>query len=478
MKVRGVFAGGVFAVAAVVALSIGAQETTGGRDGTGARGRFRTPAAQVVAIKAGRLFDSRTGTLLTGQTILIRGERIAEIGANVNVPRDARVIDLGNATVMPGMIDAHVHVNTTGNRGGGTPAERAYIALASAQTDLLAGFTTVADMDSRGGFNTVDLRDSINSGMVLGPRMQVVGQSLNLRASTVYQDESGERFYSGFTEGKNVNSPWLARAAVREAKLHGVDWVKIYTSQDFEGPYHLFMPDGNLIATPSLTSEEVEAITDEAHRLGLKVACHTYGGEGMRSCLNAGVDAPTHLLELDDAGVKVLLEKKLPFVCTLDDLILFAHASGNLNPLMLPRGEVLPALQNKAIDGATAIHAVFIPFKYYDVAKTATYVPKSFVVASGLVNRKWMKSLGPELEAIVREEARRHETLFTSYGVPDTVRLKEAWEKNGGENITLPPDEAAKFLDAVGKVVPTVTARNAKFKEDYDAFVEAAKKHR
>ena len=84
----------------------------------------------------------------------------------------------------------------------------------------------------------------------------------------------------------------------------------------------------------------------------------------------------------------------------------------------------------------------------------------------------------PELEAIVREEARRHETLFTSYGVPDTVRLKEAWEKNGGENITLPPDEAAKFLDAVGKVVPTVTARNAKFKEDYDAFVEAAKKHR
>jgi len=104
VKVRGVFAGGVFAVAAVVALSIGAQETTGGRDGTGARGRFRTPAAQVVAIKAGRLFDSRTGTLLTGQTILIRGERIAEIGANVNVPRDARVIDLGNATVMPGMI--------------------------------------------------------------------------------------------------------------------------------------------------------------------------------------------------------------------------------------------------------------------------------------------------------------------------------------------------------------------------------------
>ena len=321
MNVRCAWTVGAVLVAAVAAWSLAAQESTGGRDGTGARGRFRAPAAQVVAIRAGRLFDSRAGTLVAGQTILIRGERITEIGANVSIPRDARVVDLTNATVMPGMIDAHVHVNTGGNRGGRTAAERAYIALASAQTDLLAGFTTVADMDSRGGFNTVDLRDAINSGLVLGPRMQVVGQSLNIRASNAYSDESGERFYSEFTEGKNVNSPWLARAAVREAKLHGVDWVKIYTSQDFEGPYHLFMPDGSLITTPSLTPEEVEAITDEAHRLGLKVACHTYGGEGMRSCLSSGVDAPTHLLELDDAGVQVLLQKKLPFVCTLDDLL-------------------------------------------------------------------------------------------------------------------------------------------------------------
>jgi imidazolonepropionase-like amidohydrolase len=312
-------------VAALLALTVAApfaaQESTGGKDGTGARGRYLAPAAQVVAIRAGRLFDTRSGTLLANQTILVRGDRIVEVGPNVSVPRGARVIDLGSATVLPGMIDAHVHVNTGGNEGGKSPAERAFIALASAQTDLLAGFTTVADMDSRGGFNTVDLRDAINAGLLLGPRMQVVGQSLNIRASNAYADESGERFYSEFVEAKNVNSPWLGRAAVREAKLHGVDWVKIYTSQDFEGPYHLYLPDGSLITTPSLTPEEVAAITDEAHRLGLKVACHTYGGEGMRSCLNAGVDAPTHLLELDDASVETMLEKKLPFVCTLDDLI-------------------------------------------------------------------------------------------------------------------------------------------------------------
>ena len=134
--------------------------------------------------------------------------------------------------------------------------------------------------------------------------MQVVGQSLNQRATNYYPDNNSPHTYTGFTEGKNVNSPWLARAAVREAKLHGVDYVKIYTTQDFAGTTHMWKPDGTLVNTPSLTYEEVEAIVDEAHRLGVKVACHTYGGEGMRSCINAGVDAPNHLLELDDEGVR------------------------------------------------------------------------------------------------------------------------------------------------------------------------------
>src|SRR5262245_50933242 len=220
-------------------------------------------------------------------------------------------------TVLPGMIDAHVHVNT----GGTTPAQRALIALANAQTDLEAGFTTVLDMDSRGGWNTVDLRDQINNGRVQGPRMQVVGQSLNPRATNYYTDPAIGRFYDSYAENKNINGPLLARAAVREAKLHGVDWVKIYTTQDFAGTMHMWKPDATLVNSPSLSFEEVQAIVDEAHRLGVKVACHTYGGEGMNSCINAGVDAPNHLLELDTPGIRVLLQKKLPFVATLDDLI-------------------------------------------------------------------------------------------------------------------------------------------------------------
>jgi imidazolonepropionase-like amidohydrolase len=280
-------------------------------------GKYLAPHDQVVAIRAGKLFDAKSGSLLDHQVIVIRGDRIAEVGSAVAIPANATVIDLSGATVLPGMIDAHVHVNT----GGLTMAQRTLRALANAQIDLAAGFTTVLDMDSRGSFYTVDLRDAINAGNVQGPRMQVVGQSLNPRATNYYPDSQSLHYYEGYTETKNINGPWLARAAVREAKLHGVDYIKIYTTQDFAGTMHMWRPNATLVNSPSLRLEEIEAIVDEAHRLGLKVACHTYGGEGMRSCLTAGVDAPNHLLELDDEGVKILLEKKLPYVPTVDDLI-------------------------------------------------------------------------------------------------------------------------------------------------------------
>ena len=133
------------------------------------------PPDQVTAIRAGHLFDSKSGVVLSNQVILIKGDRITDVGAAVQIPPGAKVIDLSAATVLPGMIDTHVHVNT----GGASAAQRALIALANAQTDLNAGFTTIMDMDSRGGYNTVDLRDEIKAGFVMGPRMQVVGQSLN-----------------------------------------------------------------------------------------------------------------------------------------------------------------------------------------------------------------------------------------------------------------------------------------------------------
>ena len=274
----------------------------------------------LVAIRAGRMFDAKAGTLLNNQIILVRGDRIEEIGPSVTIPAEARVVDLSAATVLPGMIDAHVH-----NAGRGDSVEmKTIVMVQSATRDLEAGFTTIVDMDSRGGFGTVELRDAINEGVIKGPRMQVSGQSLNQRASGPYPNP-GPGFYSGHAEDKNINGPWLARAAVRESKLHGTDWIKIYTTQDFVGGRELyeFKPDGSLVASPSLTFEEVQAIVDEAHRMGLKVACHTYGGEGMRSCINAGVDLSMHVTEIykDDALINTLVQKKLPIMITIDDLV-------------------------------------------------------------------------------------------------------------------------------------------------------------
>ena len=123
-------------------------------------GKYLAPRDQLIAIRAGRLFDARSGTMLTNQVVIVRGDRIAEVGSGLAIPSGANVIDLSNATVMPGMIDAHVHINTRGE----TEAQRTLIAVANAQIDLAAGFTTVLDMDSRGGYNTVDIRDQINSG--------------------------------------------------------------------------------------------------------------------------------------------------------------------------------------------------------------------------------------------------------------------------------------------------------------------------
>jgi C4-dicarboxylate-binding protein DctP len=148
------------------------------------------------------------------------------------------------------------------------------------------------------------------------------------------------------------------------------------------------------------------------------------------------------------------------------------------SPVSLPLGEVLPAMQNKAIDGAIAAFIVLTAFKYYDITKFATYLPGTWTVVSGIVNRGFMKSLGPELEGIVRDEAKKDEALFSTYGVEDVARIRDTWRKNGGEDITMSADEAKRYLAEVTSVVPGIVGNNAKMKDDYAALLQTGGKYR
>jgi len=148
------------------------------------------------------------------------------------------------------------------------------------------------------------------------------------------------------------------------------------------------------------------------------------------------------------------------------------------SPVSMPLGEVVPALQNKVIDGAAVTYPVMLGFKYQDVVKNATRIPGGLTIVSGLVNRRFMKSLGPELEAIVREESLNAEAKYVDFGIPDHERVRAAWSKAGGESHVLSADDARKYQDAVDAVLAGILAANPKMKEDYEALVATAKKYR
>jgi len=268
-----------------------------------------------VAIRAGHLFDSKSGKMLENQIILIEGEKIKAVGSadSVAVPQGAQEIDLSKATVLPGLIDGHTHVfgfGLDGIKPGGAPFAspindtreyRTMLALANAQKDLRAGFTALRDLMSHGGgYADVDIKKIINRGVFPGPRMQV--STMGLVATGEGMLGSPEvnlpRNY------QTVDGPWAARQAVREQIHYGADWIKFHSTAGYE-----IGPDGKLFSDPTFTKEEVEAIVDEAHRHEKKVACHAFGGEGLRNCIEAGVDTIEHAIELDEATADLIKKK-------------------------------------------------------------------------------------------------------------------------------------------------------------------------
>jgi imidazolonepropionase-like amidohydrolase len=241
-------------------------------------------APGVTAVRAGRLFDSEAGRMLTNQVILIDGERITAVGAEgqVKIPAGARVVDLSRSTVLPGLIDAHTHMFNDPVPGW-SPERMTLMAVTNMQADLNAGITSARDMASHSnGYADVDIRNAINDGELDGPRFQVSGRGIvwgaappngtpNPRAAIV------------------VRSPEEGRAAVREHVEKGVDHIKLYP-----GGGYSFGPNGEDQYQTTYPLPVLQAIIDEAHKLGKKTGCHVFGGEGLQNAITAHCDTIEH----------------------------------------------------------------------------------------------------------------------------------------------------------------------------------------
>jgi imidazolonepropionase-like amidohydrolase len=275
------------------------------------------PTDHWIAVRAGRLFDG-TEKLAANQVILIKGNRIAKVGPaeQVQVPAEAEVVDLRHATVLPGLIDAHTHVFGNGPDFDNQILRDSYqyrtlTALANAQKDLMAGFTTLRDLKTLGAmYSDVDLRNAIDRGIVTGPRMQVATRGIQATGGFIMRGYSPEVPLPSALQV--VDSPWAAREAVRDQVAHDADLIKVYAAYDFH-----FSSDGKIVSPPTFTAEEVNAIVDEAHKKGRKVSCHAFAGEGVRNCLNAGVESLEHGADLDEGDIKLMVQKGIYLVPTL-----------------------------------------------------------------------------------------------------------------------------------------------------------------
>jgi imidazolonepropionase-like amidohydrolase len=271
-----------------------------------------------VAIRAGRLFDGKSDDLKKQQIILMEGARIVQVGSanDVHIPTGAEVLDLTNATVLPGLIDGHTHVFASGpdldEQMLKEPLQyRTLEALVNAQRDLYVGFTTLRDLKTLGGmYGDVDLRNAINNGLVQGPRMQVSGRGF--QATGGFRPKGYSRDMPLPSMLETVDSPWEARRAVREQLMNGADWIKFYATNEFT-----FAADGKMMIPPLFTLEEVQAFVEEAHDRGHKVSCHAFGGKGLHNCLAAGVDTIEHGVQLSDDDVQQFKAKGIFLIPTL-----------------------------------------------------------------------------------------------------------------------------------------------------------------
>ena len=270
-------------------------------------GANKCPSPSVMrAIRAGHLFDSKTGTLLANQVVVIEGDKIIAVGpaGKVKIPAGASVTDLSHETVLPGLVDMHTHMFNALKPGISREAA-ALLAVQNTQADLHAGFTAVRDMSTHGNaYADVDIRDAINRGEIDGPRAQVSTRGIVWGAAGAKPLEPGES-----TVVHNVEE---ARAAVRDQIGHGADWIKLFPA----GAYS-FGADGKPAYVVTYPMPVLQALIDETHKLGRKTACHVFGGEGQKNAIVAGCDSIEHAFGLDQEQADMMVAKGLSYDPTL-----------------------------------------------------------------------------------------------------------------------------------------------------------------
>jgi len=299
----------------LIALAVCCASVTRGQSAAGG-------SPPLVVIRAGSLIDGQSDVAKRNQLIFVRAGRVEKVSeAIVTIPAEAKVIDLSNATVLPGLIDAHTHIFLWGEepaKGGydvnilkaGT-ALRAARATYAARRALEQGFTTLRDVETEGaGYGDVGIKQAIEEGTIPGPR---------LFCSTRGISSSGGYNLEGYapelTMPKGVqiiDGPVEARKAAREQLDHGADWIKVYMTHR-----SWLDVEGHLVSQPTLTLEELKAIVDETHGWGRKVACHAYNGAGMQRALDGGCDSIEHGLEMTDAQIEQMAKQGTWYCPTL-----------------------------------------------------------------------------------------------------------------------------------------------------------------
>jgi len=299
------------------------------------------------AVRCGKLLDVRTGQMLSDQTVVFDASgTITAIGSSsaTRLSSGVTAIDLLHATCLPGLIDVHTHL--TGDpashgysRLGISVPREAIIGAKNARLTLRAGFTTVRNVGAH-GYTDVALRDGIDAGDIEGPRMRVSGPALGITGGHCDNNLLPSEFH--YKSDGVADGPWAARAKVRETVKYGADLIKICASGGV-------LSKGDQPGTPQYTLEEMQAIAEEAHKLGRKVAAHAHGTQSIKDAIRAGIDSIEHSSLIDDEGIALAKQHGTYLVFDIynDDFILQEGAKAGMLPESIEKEKKLGRLQRE-----------------------------------------------------------------------------------------------------------------------------------